>query len=64
MGLIINEKGLKSNSGRKRSDKAPSCNKKKLQHILDLVNYFLRQFILVMSEIMRPVRELLKKDWL
>lgn len=63
MGLIFNEKGMSPDSERIeviKKLKNPS-NKKELQQILGVVN-FLRQFIPNISEIISPMRDLLKKD--
>lgn len=63
LGLKFNEKGMSPDSERVeviKKLKNPS-NKKELQQILGVVNY-LRQFIPNVSEIIGPMRNLLKKD--
>ncbi|KAF0739490.1 Uncharacterized protein FWK35_00028159 [Aphis craccivora] len=63
MGLKFNEKGMSPDEERIKVIKQLQIphNKKELQQILGVVN-FLRQFLPNLSEIIGPMRELLKKE--
>lgn len=63
LGYVFNEFGMKADNDRVKSIlnlKNPTC-KKKLQRILGMINY-LRDFLPNLSEVISPLRQLLKKD--
>lgn len=63
LGFLFNGDGMRPDPQRVRviNELKDPLNKTELQRILGMVNY-LREFIPKMSEIISPLRELLKKD--
>jgi len=63
LGFLFNEQGMRPDPQRIKviNELKDSLNKTELQRVLGMVNY-LRDFIPKMSEIISPLRELLKKD--